>query len=586
MSWSDMGLPLSFGGKRTQSGTAKKSNNSSSETKSLITISNTNDLNGKAISKNLKSNQEEKKPMVVSQVRHFEDLEEDTSDNDDFSSGNDFEKIPLSQTAKMKGHRKAVTAIAIDTSGSRLISGSSDYTLKFWDFQGMDESLQSYKEIDEITESASYAIKHLSFSNSGDKFILSDNSLQAILYDRDGGQLGKFKKGDTYIVDMTKTNGHTASWTGVQWNPDQSNRHVISSSMDTTVRVWDMETFTTKQITVFKARNSKGLKTPVTSCCYSNDGKLITAGCLDGSIQIWKNNGNPNKCDMSFREKDERGSRITSIVFHNDDQTLVTRDEDNLKIFDIRNFNSPISVLDNLPNLLENSNCVFSPLNDIVVTVVSSISPQDKGSIVFYDWKNDKVVDTVHMNDGISPVQVRWHPIINQIFVAGTDSSITGFYDKEVSLRGLVTSTSKTFKKKNIDQAEMVQPQIIAPYALSQNKEPKKKGRKDPVSSQKPKDPPPKGPGFGGRINDSFTHFLMKGMGAINQFNEHENARDAILKHAAEAEKNPLFISPAYSKTQPNAIFDYGEDDESEEDQEQPQDENDPESRFKKRKLD
>uniref|UniRef100_A0A1I7X0E4 WD_REPEATS_REGION domain-containing protein n=1 Tax=Heterorhabditis bacteriophora TaxID=37862 RepID=A0A1I7X0E4_HETBA len=35
------------------------------------------------------------------------------------------------------------------------------------------------------------------------------------------------------------------------------------------------------------------------TCCYSNDAKLIAAGCDDGSIQIWKY-GNIYVCASYF----------------------------------------------------------------------------------------------------------------------------------------------------------------------------------------------------------------------------------------------------------------------------------------------
>jgi len=590
MSFNDFGLPMSFGGGRKNNATKRSerpsnTNTPSTKPKSLSLIessSTSNSTNGKAISRNLKDSQEEQKPMVFQQVRHFEEVDDD-EDVDDFDSEvfNTKEKIPIAQTATMKSHKKAVTAICIDPSGTRLVSGSSDSAVKFWDFQGMDESLQPFRSIDELSEDGTYAINHLAFSNSGDKFILADNSSQAILFDRDGIQKGKFKKGDKYIVDMSKTSGHTSSWTGVCWHPDQSNRYVISSSLDSTVRVWDMETFETKQKSVFKARNAKGMKSQVTSCCYNSDGKLIGAGCADGSIQIWKENGNPTKCDLAYR--DERSNAFTSIFFHSEDQILIGRDETSLKVFDIRKINTPLNVLDDIPNMYQNSNCIFSPLGTYAVTVVSSTSEKDPGSVVIYDWNDNKVVDRINLKEGVSPIQVRWHPILNQIFIASTDHCINGYYDKEISVRGLVTSMSKEFRKKNIDQIEMTRPEILTPYALPLFKDDDGKARKEKLKkAPKATNPPPQGPGVGGRVSDSVTHYLMKGISVINQNTGSENARQAILRHAEEAEKNPLFISPAYQKTQPKAIFA-----EEEEEEEEENTENDTESRFqKKRKMD
>lgn len=62
-----------------------------------------------------------------------------------------------------------------------------------------------------------------------------------------------------------------------------------------TLRIWDTEDYKTvtkcinTQRKVIKTKNASGKRSIPTACCYSPDGKLIAAGCDDGSIQIWKN---------------------------------------------------------------------------------------------------------------------------------------------------------------------------------------------------------------------------------------------------------------------------------------------------------
>lgn len=61
------------------------------------------------------------------------------------------------------------------------------------------------------------------------------------------------------------------------------------------MRLWDITDY--KDITkcintqrkVIKTKNAGGKRAVPTTCCYSRDGKLIAAGCDEGSIQIWKN---------------------------------------------------------------------------------------------------------------------------------------------------------------------------------------------------------------------------------------------------------------------------------------------------------
>lgn len=56
-----------------------------------------------------------------------------------------------------------------------------------------------------------------------------------------------------------------------------------------TVRTWDLNS-EKKHKSVFKPRSFQGKKVIPTCCTYSRDGKLIAAGCQDGTIQIWDRN--------------------------------------------------------------------------------------------------------------------------------------------------------------------------------------------------------------------------------------------------------------------------------------------------------
>ena len=43
------------------------------------------------------------------------------------------ERLPVSDEAKMEGHRKVVSALALEHTGSRLLTGSHDYTVRMYD---------------------------------------------------------------------------------------------------------------------------------------------------------------------------------------------------------------------------------------------------------------------------------------------------------------------------------------------------------------------------------------------------------------------------------------------------------------------
>ncbi|GJP56194.1 hypothetical protein CLOM_g15251, partial [Closterium sp. NIES-68] len=55
--------------------------------------------------------------------------------------------VPVSNEIVLGGHTKAVAALAVDPTGTRVISGSYDYSLHFYDFQGMDWRLKSFRQV-------------------------------------------------------------------------------------------------------------------------------------------------------------------------------------------------------------------------------------------------------------------------------------------------------------------------------------------------------------------------------------------------------------------------------------------------------
>jgi WD repeat-containing protein 70 len=46
--------------------------------------------------------------------------------------------FPISHEIVLKDHTKVISALSVDPSGARIVSGSHDYDCKLWDFGGMD----------------------------------------------------------------------------------------------------------------------------------------------------------------------------------------------------------------------------------------------------------------------------------------------------------------------------------------------------------------------------------------------------------------------------------------------------------------
>ncbi len=57
----------------------------------------------------------------------------------------DLPEFPITHELILKDHTKVVSALALDPSGARILSGSHDYDCKLWDFGGMDHRCKPFK---------------------------------------------------------------------------------------------------------------------------------------------------------------------------------------------------------------------------------------------------------------------------------------------------------------------------------------------------------------------------------------------------------------------------------------------------------
>jgi hypothetical protein len=53
--------------------------------------------------------------------------------------------FPITHELPLKDHNKVISALALDPSGARVISGSHDYDCKLWDFGGMDSRCKPFR---------------------------------------------------------------------------------------------------------------------------------------------------------------------------------------------------------------------------------------------------------------------------------------------------------------------------------------------------------------------------------------------------------------------------------------------------------
>ncbi|XP_061150019.1 WD repeat-containing protein 70 isoform X2 [Syngnathus typhle] len=506
-----------------------------------------------------------------------DDDDEDDDDDDDDDDDNPLKKIPDTHEITLQHGTKTVSAMALDPSGARLVTGGYDFDVRFWDFAGMDRALQAFRSLQPCD---CHQIRALQYSITGDRILVVSGNAQAKVLDRDGFNVMECIKGDQYIVDMVNTKGHTAMLNDGSWHP-KIKEEFMTCSNDGTVRTWDV-TSEKNHKSVFKPRSAQGKKVTPTCCTYSRDGKLIAAGCQDGTIQIWDRNLSVHT-KFHCRQAHTPGSDISRIAFSYDGTVLASRGgDDTLKIWDIRNFKKPLHMATGLTNYFAMTDCCFSPDDQLVVTGTSVKKDEGSGKLVFFDRATFQRVYEIEVTNA-SAVRCLWHPKLNQIMV-GTGNGLTKvYYDPIKSHRGAKLCVVKSNIKQKHAEA-LTQEYVITPHALPMFREPRQrstrkqleKDRLDPKKSRKP-EPPVSGPGRGGRVaahGGTLSSFIVKNI-ALDKTDD-SNAREAILRHAKEASENPYWVAPAYKKTQPNPVF--AEDSEEDEEAEK-------EPEWKKRKI-
>ncbi|KAF5179253.1 Wd repeat-containing protein [Thalictrum thalictroides] len=186
---------------------------------------------------------------------------------------------------------QVVSAPAIDHSGSRVLSGSYDYTVWRYDFQGMNSKLASFRQLE---PSERHQVRSLSWSPTADQFLCVTDSAQAKIYDRDGLTLGKLT--------------------------------ILTSSEDGSLRIWDVTDFNSQK-QVIKPKRGRPGRVPVTTCAWDRDEKRIAGGVGDGSIQVWSlKPGWGSRPDIHIEKGHD--DDITGVKFSADGWILLLRSSD------------------------------------------------------------------------------------------------------------------------------------------------------------------------------------------------------------------------------------------------------------------
>ncbi|CEP03728.1 hypothetical protein PBRA_003336 [Plasmodiophora brassicae] len=459
-------------------------------------------------------------------------------------------RLPVTHEFTMHGHTKAVSALALERSGSRLLTGGYDYMMRLWDFNGMDKRGKAFREVE---PDSGQQIVSLSYSYPApDRVLVVTAASRAKIHDREGRPLVEFARGDMYIRDMKHTSGHTVGCVGGLWMHHDPNV-VMTAAGDGTLRLWDVNRPTKARDTI-KVKAARG-RLPVTACTASADGRYLAAACQDGSLQIWKNDGRFNRPDVYIASGHAANTDTSSIVLTSDCRQLVSRGgDDTIKVWDLRSSKAPLKVFDDLPNFFPETDVILSPDERLIVGCVSVKRGQGRGRLVFIDRTELSVVQSVDVCDG-SAVRALWSPTLNQIVVGGADFNVHVLYDPRWSTKGALLCAGKKPKRKEPMDFHQFAPavHVFGQQGLSKKRQ-REKQALDPIKAKIPQIPV-SGFGKGAALESTVSDYVAKHV-VRSHDPRSEDPREALLRYADQAAQDPVFFGKAYAESQPVPVFD------------------------------
>ncbi|MBI4749541.1 MAG: serine/threonine protein kinase [Acidobacteria bacterium] len=218
---------------------------------------------------------------------------------------------------RLSGHQQ-VTALAFSPDGKRLLSGSQDSSLCLWELQDRTQLHRMQGHIDNVANIvfASNGSFALSIGLSGDLHLWNletGQEVQSLLSDAArseaisvrvsidgrrvlGGDSHPGHSGGETKQRMRRLEGKaTPIGSGVAISPDRTK--AISSSQDTTLRLWDL-------VEGREAARFLGHGNYVTSVAISADGTQALSGSEDRTIRLWDLvSGQELVCCMGHKDK-------------------------------------------------------------------------------------------------------------------------------------------------------------------------------------------------------------------------------------------------------------------------------------------
>ncbi len=201
----------------------------------------------------------------------------------------------------LTGHSDSVLSVSFSPDGSRIVSGSSDKTIKLWD-------AATGAELRTLT-GHSDSVNSVSFSPDGARIVSASNDNTIKVWDAATG------------AELRTLTGHSENVWSVSFSPDEA--RIVSGSLDGTIKVWDAATGVA-------LRTFSGHSQAVNSVSFSPDGQRIVSGSFDETIKLWD-----ATTGAELRTLTGHSDTVWSVSFSPDGQRIVSGSFDNtIKLWD------------------------------------------------------------------------------------------------------------------------------------------------------------------------------------------------------------------------------------------------------------
>jgi len=194
----------------------------------------------------------------------------------------------------VKGNQQRILGLAIDPQGNRIGSGSADGTVTLWAMR-RGKLLHRFKGHRD-------SIRSLAFNPQGDTLASASDDKTVKLWDASTGRL------------LHTLTGHQSLVTTVAFGPQRD--RLASASIDNTVKLW--EPHRTKLLCTLEAHRNG-----VFSLAFDAQGGVLATGGGDDTVKVWE-----TRTAKLLRTLEGHTNRITSVAFSSNGFLLASQSED------------------------------------------------------------------------------------------------------------------------------------------------------------------------------------------------------------------------------------------------------------------